>query len=201
MRLYSLVPKYRGIPIYRVKFWELLGERILKGYDESITWDFRYYGAKWLYPRLLKFYDQIRKSGTCPQSYEDKMRSIYLKNGFEYDKHWHRFADKNIEHEMRKDAINMWEEDVWLMCDTFRDMLEEDEHWERWKKNWEFDVKAAQTMYDMISGDKNQKVFWESYGFERAWYPSIHFTEEDFSQRKRKEGLTLFAENFQNLWW
>ena len=193
--------KYHNVPFYRALFWRLLWQHITRGYDESITWDLSYYVSKWLYPRLLMFYDKIDEIGAIPASYESKMISIYIENGFEYDKLHCRFKDKEVQKEMHKDALNMWKEDVWMMCEAFRDILEEDDRWESWKINWNYYVKSAQKTYDSISNKSSQKKYWDDFGFKREWFPGIRFNECDFSERYRRCGLNLFAEHFQSLWW
>lgn len=84
--LQRCIPRYRGYPFYRGIFWRLLKDKVTKGYDESITWSLYYYSAKWLYPRLLLFYDQIDKVGAVPSQYVENRISYYLSHGYKYDK-------------------------------------------------------------------------------------------------------------------
>lgn len=193
--------KYHNVPFYRALFWRLLWQHITKGYDESATWGLYYNIAKWVYPRLLLFYDKIHKAASVPYDYEVKMTKIYIKNGFKYDKKYHRFVDKKVNQEMHRDAINMWEKDVWKMCEAFRDILEEEDDFERWDKGWKFYTEPAVNVYKLLKTDAARKKYWNSLGFDREWYPGINITRWDFAERKRKEGLELFSEHFQQLWW
>lgn len=200
IRKYFII-KYKGVAIYRPLFWKLIFQHIFWGFDDSVTWDFYYHAAKWIYPRLLRFYDKIDEIGAVPTEYEEKMTAIYLGNGYEYDEHWHRLKDKKAEHEMHQDAINAWKEDVFKMCEAFRDIIQEDDDWEAWNENWEFYVKHAKGIYDTLKTDKEKKKYWDLMNLDRSWHPGIIFNEYDFSLRYRKEGLKLFAEHFQSLWW
>ena len=189
------------MPFYKKLFWKLLGQRISKGYDESETWGLYYNIAKYTYPRLLLFYDKIKEAASVPYDYEIKMREIYIKNGFKYDKQHHRFVDKKANQEMHQDAINMWKEDVWKMCEAFRDILEEDDDFASWDKGWKFYVEPAVKIYNSLKTEKDQKKYWDSFGFVREWRPGISITRWDFAQKKRKEGLDLFAQHMLSLWW
>ena len=200
-RIKRLIPKYHGVPIYRPYFWKLIYNRITKGYDDSVTWSLYYNIAKWIYPRLVLFYDKIEESGAVPQDYEDIMIKKYLDNGFKWDKHYYRFEDKKVEKEMHHDALQLWKEDVWKMCEAFRDILAEDDDWEKWNKNWKFYVNSAKIVYNTLKNDKDRKNYWDNFCFDRNWKPGIIFTVYDFAEKYRQEGLELFTKHFQSLWW
>lgn len=194
-------PKFRGYPFYKPMFWKLLIQRIFRGWDDSVSWDLRYYTAKWIYPKLLQFYDDTVKVGVVPASYEEYMTNIYIENGHKFDEHYYRFEDKDVEKEMHHDALMMWKEDLWAMCEAFRDILEEDDDWDTWNEGWEYYVNSAKTMYNSCKTLDAKKKMWKNLGFSRPWYPSIQMNVYDFAEKKRQHGLELFAKNYTNLWW
>lgn len=194
------IPSFHGVKIYRALAWKMIFQRIFKGYDESYHWDFYYNISKYIYPRLLDYYDHLDKAPGTPQKYYDRVKAKYRKAGFEYDYGKGRFADTRIERRVQRDAREDWKIDVWLMCEAFRDIIAEEEHWEEWRKCWKHDKEQAQSEYEKLSDNAQRKQFWDSYEFEREWTPHIVFTIYDFSGRKRQRGLKLFYENFQSLW-
>jgi len=194
------LPRYRGYPFYKKQFWKLLKDRITKGYDESVTWSLYYYTAKWIYPRLILFYDSIDKVGAIPSEYVENRTTYYLSHGYKYDKHYHRLEDREADKQVYKEAKEQWKEDVWKMCEAFRDILDEDDNWEQWTKGWEFYQKPVQKYYEKIKTNEARKKYWNSFGFKRQWDPKIQFTINDFSERKRDEGLKLFTQHFMELW-
>lgn len=200
IRKYFII-KYKGVAIYRPLFWKLIFQHIFWGFDDSVTWDFYYHAAKWIYPRLLRFYDKIDEIGAVPAEYEERATALYIANGCKYDLHWHRFEDKKIEKAMHREAINKWKMDVYIMCEAFQDIILEEDDWESWSKEWAERIEVLKRVYTSLKSDKEKKEYWEGLNLDREWKPGIIFNEYDLSLRIRKYGLKLFAEHFQSLWW
>lgn len=194
------IPRYHGIRIYRPLAWKMILQRIFKGYDESYHWGFYLNLSEYIYPRLLDYYDHLDKAPGVPQKYYDNARDYLLKQGHKFDEGRGRFSSLDIENKCLGYAKEDWKQDVWYMCEAFRDMIAEEQHWDDWHKCWNYDKEHAQAEYNKLTNDAQRKQFWESYGFDREWKPNINFTVYDFSERKRQKGLKLFFENFQSLW-
>lgn len=199
--LKKLAPKYKRVPFYKRRFWTMISDRIGFGYDESVTWDFFYHASKWIYPRLLLFYDKIDEAGSVSFCYEYAVTKIYINDGYKYIEGSGRFADKKIDEKVHKEAVELWKIDVFKMCEAFRDIIQEDEDFDAWDEGYQYYVKQAQAQYNSLKSDKEKRNYWNSFGFSREWYPTIQFTVDDFAQQKRSIGLNLFAKHFNELWW
>ena len=110
--IWKLTPKYRNVAFYRPLFWKMIFDRITKGYDTSVTWSLDYYTAKWIYPRLLLFYDKVRENRVCPCKYESIIAKEYIDAGYVYLTHKGRFADLNVEKAVHLQASEMFLEDI-----------------------------------------------------------------------------------------
>lgn len=194
------IPSFHGVKIYRALAWKMIFQRIFKGYDESYRWEFYLNLSEYIYPRLLDYYNHIDRNPGVPQKYYDNVRDSLIEQGHKFDNGRWRFADKNIENKCHGYAKEDWKQDVWYMCEAFRDLIAEEKHWKEWHKCWEYDEKYAQAEYDKLKTLDQKEEFWNSFNFDRKWYPSIRFSVYDFSERKRKKGLKLFCENFESMW-
>lgn len=195
-----LIPKYKNIPLYRSFAWKLIWQRITRGYDESITWDLYYHVAKYVLPRLTLFYDSMDKHRTIPYDYEQYYINKYIKMGYKYNTRWARLDDKEIARKAFEEAYDHWKDDVFKMMEAFRDIINEEDYYDRWVKEHTASVKLAQSKLDQLKIQKERKEYWDSFGFEEEYTPSSKFTVYHFSNQKRKIGLKLFSEHFQSLW-
>jgi uncharacterized protein YeaO (DUF488 family) len=98
-------------------------------------------------------------------------------------------------------AADIWHQDLMTMYEAFQDIVEEEKDWGKWNKKFEKEAKALNKKLNRLKTLKEKKEFWESIVDYRKYDSKCSFTSAYVSYKIRKEGLKLFGEHFQELWW
>ena len=197
-----LIPKYHDRTIFTKFYWRTLKDRKTKGFDETETWSMDYSLAKLIAPRLKMFIEEFDYHHICANYCHDIVKDQLIKKGYKYDAYHYRFENKKIRDKAYKMATDIWHQDLMTMYEAFQDIVEEYDDWENWTKKYNEEAKALNKKLDKLKTLKEKKELWESIVEYMPYNPSTcRFSSAYLSYKIRKEGLKLFGEHFQELWW
>ena len=193
---------YEGRSIFTKFYWRTLRDRRKLGFDETETWSMDYSLSKLIAPRLKMFIEEFDYHHICANYCHDRVRDQLIKQGYKYDAYHYRFENANVRLKAYKMAADIWHRDLMTMYEAFQDIVEEYDDWGNWTKKYNKEAKALNKKLDKLKTLKEKKEFWESIVEFLPYNPSTcRFTSAYVSLKIRKEGLKLFGEHFQELWW
>ena len=138
----------------------------------------------------------------CANYCHDIVRDQLIKKGYKYDQQKGRFKNEKIREKAYKMATDIWHQDLMIMYEAFQDIVEENDDWENWTKKFDAEAKALNKKLDKLKILKEKKELWESIVEYMPYNPSTcRFRSVYISHKIRKDGLKLFGEHFQELWW
>ena len=193
--------RYHGRGIFTKFFWRTWWDKRTKGFDETETWSMDYSLSKLIAPRLKMFIEEFDYHHICANYCHDIVRDQLIRKGYKYDKQNGRFKNEKIREKAYKMAADIWHQDLMTMYEAFQDIVEEEDDWENWDKKFDKEAKALNKKLDKLKTLKEKKEFWESIVDYRKYDSKCSFTSAYVSYKIRKEGLKLFGEHFQELWW
>lgn len=192
---------YEGRSIFTKFYWRTLRDRKKLGFDETEAWSMDYSLSKLIAPRLKMFIEEFDYHHICANYCHDRVRDQLIAKGYKYDSYHYRFENKKIRDKAYKMAADIWHQDLMAMYEAFQDIVEENDDWENWTKKFDKEVKVLNKRLNRLKTLKEKKEFWESIVDYRKYDSKCSFTSAYVSYKIRKEGLKLFGEHFQELWW
>ena len=199
--IYKLIPSYEGRTIFTSFYWRTLKDRLTKGFDETETWSMDYSLAKLIAPRLKMFIEEFKYHHICANYCHDIVRKQLIAKGYKLSKDNYIFENKKIREKAYKMAEEIWHQDLMNMYEAFQDIVEENDDWENWTKKFDAEAKVLNKKLNRLKTLKEKKELWESIVEYRKYDATCKFSSNDISYKIRKEGLKLFGEHFQELWW
>lgn len=196
-----LIPKYHDRTIFTSFYWRTLRDRRKLGFDESETWSMDYSLAKLIAPRLKMFIKEFEYHHICANYCHDIAKKQLIAKGYKYDSYHYRFENKKVREKAYKIAEELWHQDLTIMYEAFQDIVEEYDDWENWVKKFDKEAKSLNKKLSKLKTNKEKKVLWESIVDYREYDATCKFSSNDVSYKIRKDGLKLFSEHFQELWW
>lgn len=195
-----LIPKYKDRLITTKQYWKLLAQRRKYGFDESETWSLDYSLNKLIVPRL-KMFIKVACDLSVPSQFLLDEQNKSLARGFRWDYRWARLQNKKENQNCWNRAKKNWHNILMQMLNAFEDMLLEDEDWDNWNKKWVSEVNKVNNMLIKAKTRDERKQIWDSIKSGRPYREGIMCITDDIVTHMRKEGLRLFAEHYQSLWW
>ena len=199
--IYRIIPSYNGRTIFTRFYWRTLHDRMKLGFDETETWSMDYSLAKLIAPRLKMFIKEFECHHICANYCHDIAKNQLLAKGYKYDAYHYRFENKKIRDKAYKIAEELWHRDLTIMYDAFQDIVDENDDWNNWVKKFDEEAKSLNKKLSKLKTIKEKKALWKSIVDYREYDATCKFSSDDISYKLRKEGLKLFGEHFQELWW
>ena len=168
-----IIPSYNGRTIFTRFYWRTLHDRIK---------EFEYHHI-------------------CANYCHDIAKNQLLAKGYKYDAYHYRFENKKIRDKAYKIAEELWHRDLTIMYDAFQDIVDENDDWNNWVKKFDEEAKSLNKKLSKLKTIKEKKALWKSIVDYREYDATCKFSSDDISYKLRKEGLKLFGEHFQELWW
>ena len=196
-----IIPSYNGRTIFTRFYWRTLHDRMKLGFDETETWSMDYSLAKLIAPRLKMFIKEFECHRICANYCHDIAKNQLLAKGYKYDAYHYRFENKKIRDRAYKIAEELWHRDLTIMYDAFQDIVDENNDWNNWVKKFDEEAKSLNKKLSKLKTIKEKKALWKSIVDYREYDATCKFSSDDISYKLRKEGLKLFGEHFQELWW
>lgn len=196
-----LIPKYKNHTIFTKFYWRTWWDRCTKGFDETCTWSLDYSLTKLIAPRFRMFNKIARDSGSLPGWLLEEEYQKSVAKGYAWNSRWHRPEDKRENKRCWERAKKHWADILDKVQAAFDDMELEDKDWDAWQKKWKPMVDKVNKKLDKAKTEQEKKNIWETIGSWRKYRPGITCCPEDFIYGLRKEGLKLFAENYESFWW
>ena len=196
-----LIPTYNGRTIFTKFFWRTWWDRRTKGFDETCTWSLDYSLTKLIAPRFRMFNEIARDSGSLPGWLLEEEHQKSIAKGYAWNSRWHRPEDKRESKRCWERAKKHWADILDKVQAAFDDMELEDKNWDEWNKKWQPLVDKTNKKINKAKTEKERKAIWDSVGTWRRYRPGFPLCSDDFVYKLRKEGLKLFAENYESFWW
>lgn len=197
----KLLSNKHGRLITSKAYWTMLHDRHKYGFDESETWSLDYSLTKLIAPRFRMFNRYARDCGSLPSWILSEERDKSLAKGYKWNSRWARIDNKAEDRRCWKRAKKRWCEILDKVQATFDDMELEGNDWDAWQKKWKPTADKINKKIDKAKTHEEKKKIWESTGTWRKYRPGAVIDADDLVWASRKEGLRLFADQYESFWW
>ena len=199
--LYQVIPKYRGIPIYRASFWRNIYQKVKYGFNDVDLFSLDYHLTKLIYPRIRAFREEYEAHPfNVPDEFLKYEQDRMLKKGAKWNSQWARLDDKKLEQECWDRAVAKWTKILKAIEDGFADELLEEVDWDRWRRRWQPECDYINKKIEKATTKEKREEIWNSMKCDRKYREGYKATHEDVCYSMRQEAKRLLFEHYNKLW-